>query len=54
MFIYKYALLSLMDEEKDAANQLKMLIDCLGNIDQASINLSPDNKLGDDILKSIL
>lgn len=43
-----------MDEEKDAANQLKMLIDYLGNIDQASINLSPDNKLGDDILKSIL
>ncbi len=54
MFIYKYALLSIMDQEKDAGNQLKMLIDYLGNIDQASIKLSPDNKLGDDILNSVL
>ena len=43
-----------MSKENDAEDQLKALIDYLGNIDLASIKLSPENKLEDDIFNSVL
>lgn len=54
MFIYKIALLTVVSEENDVENQLKTLIDYLGYTNSPNIRFSPENKIEDEILNSIL